>query len=144
MEGEFWLGLDKIHRITSGRLCSLQVNLVAFDGSQAYANYKMFAVNDESDKYRLNVAGYSGTAGDSLTYHNLMSFGTKDRDNDRNPYNCAHRSGGAGGWWYNYCFTSALNGKWGRSTGYKRNIVWGPWKGNKEALKETTMKIKCQ
>ena len=51
--------------------------------------FRVFAVENEADNYRLHVDGYNSdsTAGDSLfrnrAYHNTMQFTTKDRDNDR-------------------------------------------------------------
>nr|CAB3245529.1 ficolin-1-like [Phallusia mammillata] len=83
MEGEFWLGLDKIHELTSGQNCKLKVKMTGFDAATAYAQYSSFAIDDESDNYRLHVSGFSGTAGDSFALHNGMQFTTKDRDNDR-------------------------------------------------------------
>ena len=106
-ENEFWLGLDKIHLLTSNNT-TLRVDLRDFS-STAYAQYSTFTVGSESSKYILNVAGYSGTAGDSLVYHNSMKFTTRDRDNDNHgSLQCAdHRRGG---WWYNACSYSNLNG----------------------------------
>ena len=51
---------------------------------------RVFAVENETDNYRLHVDGYNNhsTAGDSLLssgnyLHDNMQFSTKDRDNDR-------------------------------------------------------------
>ena len=55
-----------------------------------YAKYCKFNIGDEQAKYRLEVGSYSGTAGDSLSYHKKMAFTTKDRDNDiDDSRNCA-------------------------------------------------------
>uniref|UniRef100_A0A8W8LKS0 Fibrinogen C-terminal domain-containing protein n=1 Tax=Magallana gigas TaxID=29159 RepID=A0A8W8LKS0_MAGGI len=47
---------------------------------------------------------------DSFSYHNGMAFSTADNDNDRYSKNCAQMYGG--GWWYNSCHQSNLNGKY--------------------------------
>ena len=52
--------------------------------------------------YKDRMYGYSGTAGDSLAYHNLMKFTTKDNDNDLCSRNCAIVYSGA--WWYKGCY----------------------------------------
>ncbi len=41
-------------------------------------------------------------------YQDGMPFSTKDRDNDRNPTNCASRC--RAGWWYNGCYIVFLTG----------------------------------
>lgn len=48
--------------------------------------FSVFNVKEESDNYRLQVSGYTGTAGDSMDSshpQNGMQFTTIDRDNDR-------------------------------------------------------------
>ena len=55
---EFWLGLDKIHRLTTDSM--LRVDLEDFEGNTRYAEYNMFGVMSENDKYRLILGSYSG------------------------------------------------------------------------------------
>nr|CAB3245536.1 ficolin-2-like [Phallusia mammillata] len=132
-------------RMTSGRNCRLRIDLRGFDDSEAFAQYTSFAVGNESDNYRLQVSGYSGTAGDSLIKrHNGMQFSTQDRDHDTDSsINCVLRWGNSGGWWFKNCFYSKLNAEWGRSEGHNHNIIWYHWKGWDEGIKESTMKIRC-
>jgi len=60
LNGEFWLGLDKIHRLTSDNNSMLRVDLEDFEGNTAYAEYNMFGVMSENDMYKLNLGRYSG------------------------------------------------------------------------------------
>ena len=116
--GEFWLGLDKIHHLTSSAT-QLRVDLrPRTGGSSTYAKYSSFSVGDSASKYILSVSGYSGTAGDSLAYHNGYRFTTRDQDNDVWGNNCAQHWGG-GAWWYRICWTSNLNGV------YSSSFYWG-------------------
>ena len=59
LSGEFWLGLDKVHRLTKERN-KLLVDLEAFNGQTAYAEYDLFGVADEVKKYRLTLGTYAG------------------------------------------------------------------------------------
>ena len=47
---------------------TLRIDLEDFDGKVVFAEYSIFKVADGSDKYRLLIGGYSGTAGDSMAY----------------------------------------------------------------------------
>ena len=60
LSGEFWLGLDKIHRLTSSGGYKLRVDLKDFAGNIVYAEYASFGVGSEITKYQLTVANYSG------------------------------------------------------------------------------------
>ena len=103
------------------------------------AKYSRFSIGDEQAQNRLEVSSYSGKAGDSLAYHNNMSFTTKDRDNDEDSINCAVTYTGA--WWYRSCMRSNLNGKY---LGEKRSTRGCPWylfRGIR-SLKFTEMKLR--
>ena len=58
LNGEFWLGLDKIHRLTKTRN-KLRVDLEDTTGNTVYAEYDMFAVTSERTKYQLSLGTYS-------------------------------------------------------------------------------------
>ncbi|KAL7885545.1 hypothetical protein AOLI_G00058400 [Acnodon oligacanthus] len=133
LSGEFWLGNDKIHWLTSAKAMVLRIELEDVDGVKEYAQYNRFHVANESQHYRLTIGGYSGTAGNALQFnknfnHNQKNFTTPDRDNDRYPSgNCgAYYSSG---WWFDACMAANLNGKYyqTRYKGVRNGIFWGTW-----------------
>ncbi|XP_028391443.1 ryncolin-1-like [Dendronephthya gigantea] len=143
LNGEFWLGLDKIHRLWKSGQNVLRVDLRDFDNVEAFAKYGTFSVADESDKYRLNIGSFSGDAGDSLAYHNQMPLTTKDRDNDAwGNNNCASLRGA---WWYDNCLYSNLNGLYvnaHEAQGTRLGIHWYHWKNSWYSMKKAEMKIR--
>ena len=139
LTGEFWLGNDNIHRLTASRPSELRVELGDWSGGRAYAKYGSFRVGDEQSLYRLSVGSYSGTAGDSLAYHNNMAFSTKDRDNDKWSRNCAVSYTGA--WWYNDCHHSNLNGQYLGNKVDNKGARWNGYKGSL-SLKFSEMKLR--
>ena len=143
LTGNFWLGNDKIHRLTTSGNTVLRVDLEDWDANTAYSVYGKFVVDDENNKYKLSVADYdeSSTAGDSLYLNNNWSFSTKDRDNfnfgNTNPADY-HK----GGWWYIIVSSSNLNGLYlGRETN-PIGMVWSRWKGRYQSLKRSEMKLR--
>lgn len=58
--GEFWLGLDKIHRLTKEGRNIIRVELQDIRGNTDFAEYGMFVVANESAKYNLSLGNYSG------------------------------------------------------------------------------------
>ena len=85
LNGNFWLGLEKLHKLTSpGKGAMLRVDLKHFRASSTlrYAEYNKFEIQSESEGYKLQVDGYSGDDGDSFLNHNNCKFSTKDHDRD--------------------------------------------------------------
>ena len=146
LNGEFWLGLSKIYRLTANtsHTSMLRVDLGDFDGNTAYAKYSTFRVGDSVSKYILTVSGYTGTAGDSFAYQNGHKFSARDQDNDPHSEHCAQIS--KGGWWYRRCHSANLNGFYYPSGPYSathaEGVVWYYWKGYRYSLKVTEMKVR--
>ncbi|XP_076080312.1 microfibril-associated glycoprotein 4-like [Mytilus galloprovincialis] len=65
--GEYWLGNENIHKISSHGRHALRVELSDFDNQVRYAEYEMFSIGDERDGYQLAVGGYSGNA-ETMTF----------------------------------------------------------------------------
>lgn len=75
--GEFWMGLEKIHELTSNDLHELKIVIEDFNDEKKFAKYNGFAISSEAGGYALNLLGkYSGDAGDAFTYHAGMKFST--------------------------------------------------------------------
>nr|XP_049583931.1 fibrinogen C domain-containing protein 1-like isoform X3 [Syngnathus scovelli] len=128
LTGGHWLGLRNIHALTASGAYQLRIDFTAFDGRKYYARYDDFSVgrnsrDPEKDGYPLLVSGYSGDAGDKLSSHSGMKFSTKDRDQDTAASNCADTY--KGGWWYESCHWSNLNGLYKESgTCDGTNAIW--------------------
>ena len=60
LSGEFWLGLDKIHRLSANGQNVLRVDLESFENETAHAVYDSFSIGNESEAYILNIGDYSG------------------------------------------------------------------------------------
>ena len=144
LKGEHWLGLEKLACLTTRRpRTELRVDLADYEGNYKYAQYSFFSVGNSETNYRLNIAGYTGTAGDTLSYHNGLHFCTKDRDNDQDSSrNCATTLQGA--WWYKNCYYSNLNGLYLSGQDSEQGVVWGtfPKPENDISLKFAQMKLR--
>ncbi|XP_053674068.1 ficolin-2-like [Anopheles nili] len=143
LDGEFWLGLDRIYQLTVSRPHELVILLEDFDGNKTYAKYDRFEIGDEASKYVIKyIEGYSGTAGDSMDGLKGFMWTTMDSDNDSFNENCATRFSGA--WWYGACHQSNLNGLYlrGETKEYASGMVWYSFRGYDYALKSTKMMIK--
>ncbi|XP_009073139.1 PREDICTED: fibrinogen gamma chain [Acanthisitta chloris] len=163
---EFWLGNEKIHLITTQSTLpyTLRIELEDWSGKKSTADYAVFKVGSEQDKYRLTYAYFlGGEAGDafdgydfgddpsdkSFTRHNGIQFSTYDNDNDNYDGNCAEQDGS--GWWMNRCHAGHLNGKYyaggvytaadAGPAGYDNGIIWATWRDRWYSMKKTAMKI---
>lgn len=170
LSGEFFIGLDKLHRMTTSRPHELYVHLTDFNNDIGYAHYDNIVVAGESEAYALRELGaYSGTAGDSMRDNEHQKFTTYDRDNDVSDRNCAETC--LGGWWYRncgqrfvnrltqkhlvrVCFLSAvlvslfsnLNGQYTQHDDYydsaEHGIYWDEWLGPGYTMQAVQMMIR--
>nr|XP_033771398.1 tenascin-X isoform X2 [Geotrypetes seraphini] len=135
---EFWLGNNNLNRLTSQAVFELRVDLHSGNDS-VYALYDYFRLEPESKYFRLRLGKYSGTAGDSLSYHIGSVFSTRDRDYNRQILPCAVSYRGA--WWYRNCHYSNLNGMYSHSKDHQ-GITWYSWKGFDFSIPFTEMKLR--
>ncbi|XP_063066915.1 tenascin isoform X3 [Engraulis encrasicolus] len=138
MMDEFWLGLSNLHKLTSSAQYALRVDLR--DGSDsAYAYYDKITISEPRSRYKIQVGTYSGTAGDSMTYHQNRPFSTYDNDNDVAVTNCALSYKGA--FWYKNCHRVNLMGRYGDNS-HSKGINWFHWKGHEHSVPFAEMKIR--
>ena len=108
--GNYWLGNDLLSQLTANNRYKLRFDLQSRDtGNWFYAEYSRFRVQSEADKYKVQVAGFSGNSSSNLFVgHDGLKFTTIDRDNDpSSSLNCAVWTGG--GFWWHYCGACRVN-----------------------------------
>ncbi|XP_038589924.1 tenascin isoform X3 [Micropterus salmoides] len=138
MNDEFWLGLSNLHKITNSGHYELRVDL-RDNGETAYALYDRLTIAEPRTRYKIYIGAYSGTAGDSMTYHQGRPFSTYDNDNDIAVTNCALSYKGA--FWYKNCHRVNLMGKYGDNS-HSKGINWFHWKGHEHSIEFAEMKIR--
>ncbi|XP_060079382.1 angiopoietin-related protein 7-like [Ylistrum balloti] len=138
----FWLGNEALHYLTI-KASILRIQMVSWLGDAKYAQYSTFKVENETENYKLTIYGFSGNTSDCMFYHNGMSFSTYDRDNDLSPTSCAENH--LGGWWYNACHYTNLNGaEYSNRQNYHKRPVWENFytNSNDGSLRKTKMLLK--
>ncbi|XP_010794496.1 tenascin isoform X4 [Notothenia coriiceps] len=138
MSDEFWLGLSNLHKITNSGHYDLRVDM-RDEGESVYAQYDKFTIAEPRTRYKVYMGAYSGTAGDSMTYHQGRPFSTYDNDNDIAVTNCALSYKGA--FWYKNCHRVNLMGKYG-DLSHSKGINWFHWKGHEHSIEFAEMKIR--
>ncbi|KAM4663915.1 ficolin-1-like [Discoglossus pictus] len=140
---EFWLGNDKLHKITSSGTWELRIDLQDFQNTKHFAKYSSFQVLGEEEKYKLLLGDFKeGNAGNSLQVHHNKKFSTMDQDNDADADSCALKY--RGGWWYGACHHANLNGLYllGTHSTNANGINWYHGKGHYYSYKYSEMKIR--
>ncbi|KAH8393930.1 hypothetical protein KR215_007365, partial [Drosophila sulfurigaster] len=153
LDGEFILGLDKIHALTSENTMELLVQVMDFENDARFETYKRFGIASEEEDYALNTLSKGeGTAGDSLQQHFRMKFSTIDRQNDLKQGDPSPCTGYKAGWWYHACheryeysfhfmvtllliydICSLLTGTWGNHD-HGWGINWYTFRGHKQSM----------
>nr|XP_022316703.1 fibrinogen-like protein A [Crassostrea virginica] len=114
--GNYWIGNNILHALTKGDT-TLRIHMMNFSGTTYDAIYKNFRVGDEESKYNMTydcfvevnssaVDAFGNTSQSSFSAKN-MPFSTFDNDTKEG---CANKQ--KGGWWYNICSLSNLNGNY--------------------------------
>ncbi|XP_053674093.1 angiopoietin-1-like [Anopheles nili] len=140
--GDYWLGLDRIHNLTSSGEYELLIMLEDFEKNTTFARYDLFAVGSGNDFYPITMlAGASGSAGDSFGSVNGVLFSAYDLDLDNSESNCAVSNRGA--WWYTDCGMSNLNGLYLKGlSGGSTGMFWETFRGINYSLKKTRMMVR--
>ncbi|ETN65568.1 fibrinogen and fibronectin [Anopheles darlingi] len=143
LSGEFWLGNEIIYQLTVEKPREIAFLMEDFDGAKGVARYATFKLGDKTEKYPLKSLGtFSGGAGDSLSRNVGSKFSTHDMDNDKSGSHCAQLY--AGGWWYDDCHLSNLNGQYmkGTTTVYAKSMCWSSFKGFYYSLKSSRIMVR--
>ncbi|XP_053178215.1 angiopoietin-related protein 3 [Scomber japonicus] len=145
LENDFWLGLKKIHSLTQQGMYILRIDLEDWKEEKHWAEYR-FSLEGPSKGYTIHLSHFSGDLTDAMANNTGVSFFTKDRSDDttRNS-NCARSY--TGGWWFNGCGETNLNGRylWVRARGRsvrRKGIHWKPGTGPLYSLKMTKITIR--
>ncbi|XP_008155987.2 angiopoietin-2 isoform X2 [Eptesicus fuscus] len=142
--GEHWLGNEFVSQVTTQKRYVLRIRLVDWEGNEAQALYEHFSLSGEDLNYRIHLKGLTGSAGKISSISQPGSdFSTKDVDRDRCICKCAQML--TGGWWFDACGPSNLNGMYypqRQSTNRFNGIKWYYWKGSGYSLKATAMMIR--
>ncbi|XP_055523915.1 ficolin-1-like [Wyeomyia smithii] len=106
LQGELWLGLEKMHQITRVGSHELLVLTKLRDGTTRTARFDRFAVGSEFNLYQLLIGRFvAGNLYSDFSKHNKTTFATFDKGGV-GQY-CAPMIGG--GWWYSNCYYENWN-----------------------------------
>ncbi|XP_068142286.1 fibrinogen-like protein A [Drosophila tropicalis] len=139
INGEFFIGLEQLHRITNSERYELRLHLTDFDGTVDFASYNNFSIANASNDYALESLGdFLGTIDNRMQFVLNGKFSTFDHDTDAfDAFNCALNYSA---WWFNKnCLGPKLNG-----VHYKRRFSASDsmsWDGN-SALNAVQMLIR--
>ena len=130
LNGSFWLGLDKIHRLAApDRGAILRVDLKHKDNPNKIltVTYRKFIVYGEDKSFQLFTDGFNGSIPDGLKDQNWRNFTTSHcSGNEHTDMPCTYCV--YAGWWFNIngtkCGTN-LNGRYeSRHTIFYFNWSW--------------------
>ncbi|XP_030607402.1 angiopoietin-related protein 4 [Archocentrus centrarchus] len=148
LNGEFWLGLERIYSIAKDGGYILNIRLSDWVDDLTTVRLP-FQLGGQETKYSLQIqkAGTFSTLESSLAADaSGIPFSTHDQDNDqKSDTNCAKHL--SGGWWFSNCGRANLNGRYFQSPPpkqrhqRKQGIFWKTWRGRYYPLKSSMMMI---
>ncbi|XP_073936025.1 angiopoietin-related protein 3 isoform X2 [Castor canadensis] len=143
LDGEFWLGLEKIHSIVKQSNYILRIELEDWKDNKHHIEYSFHLGNQETD-YTLHVVEIAGNVPKALPEYKDLMFSTWDHKTKRH-HNCPQSYSG-GWWWHDICEENHLNGKYNKPRAKskperRRGICWKPQNGRLYFIKSTKMLI---
>ncbi|XP_043820068.1 angiopoietin-related protein 3 [Dromiciops gliroides] len=143
LDGEFWLGLEKIYSIVKQSDYILRIELEDWKDNKRYIEYSFSLGSREAD-YTLHLSEILGNIPNAIPEHKDLVFSTWDH-NAKKYWNCPESYSG-GWWWHNVCGETNLNGKYNKARAKgkperRRGLYWKSHKGRLYSLKTTKMLI---
>ncbi|XP_005337763.2 angiopoietin-related protein 3 [Ictidomys tridecemlineatus] len=143
LDGEFWLGLEKIYSIVKTSNYILQFELEDWKDNKHYIEYSFHLGNHETN-YTLHLVEIAGNVPKSLPEHRDLTFSTWDHK-AKGHSNCPEMYSG-GWWWHHVCGENNLNGKYNKPRAKskpekRRGIYWRSQNGRLYSIKSTKMLI---
>uniref|UniRef100_A0A452UHE3 Angiopoietin-related protein 3 n=1 Tax=Ursus maritimus TaxID=29073 RepID=A0A452UHE3_URSMA len=134
LDGEFWLGLEKIYSIVKQSNYILRIELEDWNDNKHYIEYSFHLGNHETN-YTLHLVEISGNVPNALPEHKDLVFSTWDHM-AKGHINCPESYSG-GWWWHDACGENNLNGKYNKPRAKtkperKRGICWKSQNGSSE------------
>uniref|UniRef100_A0A8C2NI22 Angiopoietin-related protein 3 n=1 Tax=Capra hircus TaxID=9925 RepID=A0A8C2NI22_CAPHI len=142
LDGEFWLGLEKIYSIVKQSNYILRIELE--DWKDKYYTEYSFHLGDHETNYTLHLAEISGNGPKAFPEHKDLMFSTWDHK-AKGHFNCPESN--SGGWWcHDVCGENNLNGKYNKPRAKakperKGGICWKSQDGRLYSIKATKMLI---
>ncbi|XP_016064106.1 PREDICTED: angiopoietin-related protein 3 [Miniopterus natalensis] len=143
LNGEFWLGLEKIYSIVKQSNYILRIELEDWKDTKHYIEYSFHLGNHETN-YKLHLVEITGNVPNALPENKDLVFSTWDHK-AKGHYSCPE--GYSGGWWsYDVCEENNLNGKYNKPRAKtrpekRRGICWKSQNGRLYCIKSTKMLI---
>ncbi|KFO23181.1 angiopoietin-related protein 3 [Fukomys damarensis] len=143
LDGEFWLGLEKIYSIVKQSNYILRIELEDWKDNKYYVEYSFHLGNHETN-YRLHLAEMTGNGPKAFPEHQDLEFSTWGHKAERHLLCSESYSGGW--WWHDVCDENNLNGKYNKpraksKTEKRRGICWRSQNGKLYSIKSTKMLI---
>uniref|UniRef100_A0A8D1S043 Fibrinogen C-terminal domain-containing protein n=1 Tax=Sus scrofa TaxID=9823 RepID=A0A8D1S043_PIG len=142
LDGEFWLGLEKIYSIVKQSNYILRIELEDWNDNEYYIEYS-FHLGDHETNYTLHLVEIAGNVPNALPEHKDLMFSTWDHK-AKGHVNCPESY--SGGWWcHDVCGENNLNGIYKKPKAKikpeRRGICWKSQNGRLYSIKSTKMLI---
>ncbi|KAM5323050.1 angiopoietin-related protein 3 isoform 2-T2 [Glossophaga mutica] len=144
LDGEFWLGLEKIYSIVKQSNYILRIELEDWKDTKHFIEYSFHLGNHETN-YKLRLIEMKGNVPNILPENKDLVFSTWDHK-PQGHFLCPESYSG-GWWWHNVCEENNLNGNYNKPRAKtkperRRGICWKSQNGRLYSVKSTKMLIR--